>query len=71
MSNGINETNSKHIDDYVDFRFQDAAQAIFLKYQSMDMIKPSNGITTTTATSLHKVRDQQETIINSRACTIL
>jgi len=71
MSNGINETNSKHINDYDDFRFQDAAQAIFLKYQIMGMIKPSDGITTTTATSVHKVRDRQETTISSKACTIL
>jgi len=71
MSNVINETNSKHIDDYDDFRFQDAAQAMFLKYQRMNMIKPSNGITTTTATSVHNIRDQQEKTVSSKACTIL
>jgi len=70
MSNGIHETNSKHIDNYENFRFQDASQAIFFKYQMMGIIKPSDGVTTTTA-SVHIIRDQQETTTRSRACTIL
>jgi hypothetical protein len=70
MSNGINTTNSKHIDDYEDYRFRDAAQAIFFKYQTMNMIKSSDGMTTTT-NSVHIARDRQETTNRSQACTIL
>jgi hypothetical protein len=72
MNNGINQTNSKHIDNYEDLRFRDAAQTIFFKYQMMGMIQPSDGTTTTTtANSVHMVHQRQETIVRSGACIIL
>ncbi|CAF0762897.1 unnamed protein product [Rotaria sordida] len=73
MSNGIHEKNNKYINNYEDFRFRDAAQAIFFKYQMMDIIKPSDGTTITTNinTSVHVIRDRQETTVRSRACIIL
>ncbi len=70
MSDGINKRNSKYIDNYEDLRLRDAAQVIYFKYQMMDMIRPSDGNTTTT-TSVPMVRDPQETTNRSRACTIL
>ncbi|CAF3289315.1 unnamed protein product [Rotaria sp. Silwood2] len=76
MSDGIHEKNSKHINNYEDIRFRDAAQAIFFKYQLMGTIRPSDGTTTTTtttniSTSVNMARDRQETIVRSRACIIL
>ncbi len=74
MSDGIDETNSKLIHNHEDLRFQDAAQTIFSKYQIMGMIKPFDEAATTTTTasaSAHMARHRQETIVSSRACTIL
>ena len=74
MSDGINQTDSNNLDNYEDFRFRDAAQAIYFKYQMTDNIKPSDGTTATaatTTTSTHTNRNRQETIVKSRACTIL
>jgi hypothetical protein len=70
MSDGINQTNSKHIDNYDNFRFQDAAQAIFFKYQMMGTMKSSDGINTTTPTT-PVAPNRQDTMIRSRACIIL
>jgi hypothetical protein len=75
MSDGIDETNSKLIDSYENFRFQDAALAIFSKYQTMGIIKSSDEnvgvITTATTPSVYINRQQQQTTVSSRACTIL
>jgi len=75
MSDGIDETNSKLIHNHEDLRFQDAAQTIFSKYQIMGMIKPFDeaaaATTTTASSSAHMARHRQETIVSSRACTIL
>ncbi|CAF0832660.1 unnamed protein product [Rotaria sp. Silwood1] len=77
MSDGIHKKNNKQIDNYEDFRFRDAAQAIFFKYQMMDMIKSSDEtnvtttITTNITTSVHMTRNRQETTVRSRACIIL
>jgi hypothetical protein len=70
MSDGINETNSKNIDDYEDFRFRDAAQAIFFKYQMTDNLKHSDEIIVAT-TSVHMAHDRQQTTVKSQACIIL
>ena len=71
MSNGVEKTNSEPVDDYEDYRFQDAAQTIFCKYRAMGMVKSSDGIAVTTTTStVHLARHRQETIVRSRACTI-
>lgn len=66
MSNGSNKTNTKYIVNNEDFRFQDAAQAVFQKYQMMGIIDPSDSVTVTNI-----VRDRQETTVKSQACTIL
>jgi hypothetical protein len=73
MNNGINQTNSKHIDNYEDLRFRDAAQTVFFKYHMMGVIQPSGGTTTTApaANSVHMVHQRQETIVRSGACIIL
>jgi hypothetical protein len=70
MSDGINPTNSKYIDNYDNLRFQDAAQTIFFKYQMMGTIKSSDGINTTTATA-PVAPNRQHTTIRSQACIIL
>jgi hypothetical protein len=69
MSDGINQTNSKPIDNYDDFRFRDAAQAIFLKYQMKDNTKHSDEINATT--SVHTTSNKQEKTVQSSACIIL
>ena len=76
MSDGIDETNSKLIDSYDNFRFQDAALAIFSKYRTIGMIKSADEnagvITTATTSSAYIVRQQQQqAAVSSRACTIL
>ncbi len=70
MSDGINQTNSKYIDNYDDLRFQDAAQTIFFKYQMMGTIKSSDGINTTTPNA-PVAPNRQHTTIRSQACIIL
>ncbi|CAF0805456.1 unnamed protein product [Adineta steineri] len=70
MSDGINTTNNKHVDDYEDFRFQDAAQAIFSKYRMMNIIKSNGEINTTTSTA-PIILGSQKTTTRSRACVIL
>ena len=67
MSDGIDHTNSKTIDNHYEFRFRDAAQAIYYKYQTVDIIEPL-GINA--AAPAHMARVRQNTTIRSRACTI-
>ena len=70
MSDGINQTNNEQNENYDDFRFQDAARALFLKYQMMGMIKSSNEPAVDTSTT-PIVLGEQKTTVRSRACTIL
>jgi hypothetical protein len=73
MNDGIEETNSKLTDKQDDLRFQDAAQTIFSKYQTMGIVKSSdeNAVTTTISSPAHMNHHRQETIVSSRACIIL
>jgi hypothetical protein len=68
MSDGIDHTNSKNIDSHYEFRFRDAAQAIYYKYQTVDTIEPSG---TNVAASVYMAPGRQITTTRSRACTIL
>ncbi|CAF2012389.1 unnamed protein product [Rotaria magnacalcarata] len=62
MSDGTLQKNSKHTDNYEEFRFQDAAQAIFFKYQLATTVKTSN-TTTITTTPVNMAIGRQVTTI--------
>ena len=65
----MSDDNVKYCEDYDNFRFQDAAQVIYFKYQTMNNGQLVND--TTTTNSVNMVRHRQETIVRSRACVIL
>jgi len=69
MSNGIHQTNENLVDNYEDFRFRDAAEAIYMKYHRTGMIKSSEQ-TTEILKNVYR-GNQHETIVHSKACTIL
>lgn len=71
--NGIEPTKQKYNDRYaVETRFDDAAHAIYNKYQKMGLVKLSEENNKAITTSPPLVEDDRHgTVVKSRTCTIL
>ena len=67
------QTNRKSVGNYNDSRFDDAAHSIFHKYQTMGLVKVSDGHVNgiTSSSSARVENDRRQTVVSSRACTIL
>lgn len=66
------QTNKKSIGNYDHSRFNDAAHSIYYKYQMMGLVKASDeNINAITSSSTQIDNHRRETVVNSRACTIL
>ena len=58
------------VDPHDDFRFRNAAEAIYYKYHGIDTVTESNG-TKPVSTSERIVRDRPKATVRSQACSIL
>ena len=70
---GIKPANRKSNDRYAaDTRFDDAAHAIYNKYQTMGLVKLSDENTNIITSLPPPLEDEREkTVVRSRTCTIL